>query len=237
MAKANNGKRDIYGTERRRPSVGSNGAAVPLTIRERPSAPSAQAAAMRAAIMDTARTVFCEEGYTSTTFQMIAERAGVTRPLINYYFQDKRALYREIVRSTVASVFSVAVDQALSAPSLMEQLSILVEAITQAQAQDRAAAAFLVTSLLEAQRHPELRDGGDDPLAVSRGFLAWAVNRAAKRGELGEDIDGSAVVEKLLAVVWGIGLYAGFIDGGEWLSEITEQLRRRLPEHLWAPRA
>ncbi len=39
----------------------------------------------------------------------------------------------------------------------------------------------------------------------------------------------------LLALVWGIAFYAGFVAHGDRLPTIIEQFRRLLPGELWAP--
>ena len=85
----------------------------------------------------------------------------------------------------------------------------------QADSEDRSAAAFLVTSVLESQRHPELQGDEHDSLKNSREFVAWAVSDAIERGELTTDTDVSHLVEMLVAVMWGMGFYAGFVGNHE----------------------
>ncbi|MBV9088302.1 MAG: TetR/AcrR family transcriptional regulator [Mycobacteriaceae bacterium] len=185
-------------------------------------------------IIYSARQVFSEVGYDATTFQTIADRAGLTRPAINYYFCDKRTLYREIVESTTAMVVSAAVRTASKAPTLSSQLSTFIDAIIRASTEDRSIAAFLTTSLLESQRHHDWREDEDHALAAIRGFLAFSVHAAIERGELAPETDPSALIEMLLAMVWGLGFYAGFLDNGNEVAGVTEELRRLLPGQLGA---
>ena len=51
----------------------------------------------------------------------------------------------------------------------------------QAESEDRSAAAFLVTSVLESQRHPELSSDEHNSLKTSRAFVTWAVKEAHRR--------------------------------------------------------
>ena len=94
----------------------------------------------------------------------------------------------------------------------------------QADSEDRSAAAFLVTSVLESQRHPELRGDEHDSLRNSREFIAWAVSDAIERGELTTDTDVSQLVEMLVAVMWGMGFYAGFVGNHEELSAVAREV-------------
>ena len=188
----------------------------------------------RERIIRSARQVFSEVGYDATTFQTIATRAGLTRPAINYYFGNKRTLYREITESTTAMVVSAAVRAASEAPTLSTQLSTLIDAIIRASAEDRSIAAFFTTSLLESQRHQEWRDDDDHALAAIRQFVTWSVDAAIERGELAPETNASALAEMLLALVWGIAFYAGFLDNSEELAEVTAELRRLLPGPLGA---
>lgn len=180
--------------------------------------------------MRSARQVFSELGYDATTFNAIAARAGLTRQAVNYYFGSKCVLYREVVQSTTA-ILSAGVDRAFAAPTLIGQLSAFIEAVTHASAEDRSTTALLVTSVLEAQRHPELPS---DALAGTRAFLTWAVDGAMERGELAAATDSSALVEMLVALTWGIGFYAGFIDSDHQhqLVVMTDQFLRLLSGEL-----
>jgi len=131
-------------------------------------------------------------------------------------------------------VVSVGVQKAFESDTLIGQLSGFVYAATQADARDRSAAAFLVTSVLESQRHPELRQAPEhDALRNTREFLLWAVNGAIERGELQTDASAGALVEMLVSMLWGMGFYAGFVGSHEELEVITEQFRMLLKGQLW----
>jgi len=180
-----------------------------------------------------AREVFSELGYDAATFQAIAIRSDLTRPAINHYFASKRVLYAEVVQQTNAVVIASGVERARTATSLVGRLEAFLTASLQADVADRSAAAFLVTAVLESQRHPELSDGSDDSMQTTRRFITWAVNEAIRSGEISTDTDVEALVEMLLAVVWGMGFYAGFVGGNDRLGRIIAQLRLLLENRLW----
>ena len=183
--------------------------------------------------MRAAREVFSELGYDAATFQAIAIRADLTRPAINHYFASKRLLYREVVEQTNAMVVSTGMAKAQGQSSLLGRLSAFFSAAMQAESEDRSAAAFLVTSVLEARRHPELSSDEHDPLKNSRAFVTWAVNDAIARGELSTDTDVGHLVEMLVAVLWGMGFYAGFVGDREELGAVVHKLELLLANKLW----
>jgi AcrR family transcriptional regulator len=196
--------------------------------------PAAKAAETRERIIQAAREVFSELGYDAATFQAIAIRADLTRPAINHYFASKRVLWAEVVEQTNSQVVSAGRARAQGERSLLDRLSAFFSAAMQADTEDRAAAAFLVTSVLESQRHPELAGDEHDSLRNSREFIQWAVNDAIERGELTTDTDVSYLVEMLVAVMWGMGFYAGFVGTQEELSAVVDKFRLLMANKLWS---
>ncbi len=199
--------------------------------------PAAKAAETRERILHAAREVFSELGYDAATFQAIAIRADLTRPAINHYFRNKRDLYREVVDQTNRFVVTAGTELAQKATTLVDRLEAFIGAVVLADSKDRSAAAFLVTAVLESQRHPELRQSQNDSLESSRLFVTWAVDEAIKSGELAADTDVRSTVEMLVAVLWGMGFYAGFVGNPDDLSRIIGQLRLLLEQRLWTHKA
>lgn len=180
-----------------------------------------------------AREVFSELGYDAATFQAIAIRADLTRPAINHYFSNKRVLYREVVDQTSAAVVAAALARARTEPTLLGQLYAFFAAAQEIAVASRSTAAFLVTSVLEAQRHPDLAADGHDPLQTTRDYLTQAVAEARGRGELEPGTDVAALVELLVAVIWGMGFYAGYVGTFEGTSAVIAKLELLLANKLW----
>lgn len=207
---------------------------VPHTASRGPGRPpAAKAAETRERIIGAAREVFSELGYDAATFQAIAIRADLTRPAINHYFANKQVLWREVVQQTNAAIVSAGKARAQNENNLLARLSAYFTAAMQADSEDRSAAAFLVTSVLEAQRHPELSDEEHDSLKHSREFVAWAVNDAIARGELATDTEVDSLVEMLVAVMWGMGFYAGFVGSHDELKAVVRQFELLMSNNLW----
>ena len=197
--------------------------------------PAAKAAETRERIIGAAREVFSELGYDAATFQAIAVRADLTRPAINHYFKSKRLLYREVVQRTNEMVIIAGAKKAFESNSLIGQLNGFIEAATAVDADDRSAAAFLVTAILESQRHPELRHDDQDSLKNTRQFVSAAISKAIERGELITDAPVESLVEMLVAMLWGMGFYAGFVGAGHKdLESITTQFRQLMDGTLWS---
>ena len=123
--------------------------------------------------------------------------------------------------------------RAQGATTLLSRLSAFFAAAMEADSEDRSAAAFLVTSVLESQRHPDLRSDEHDALKNSRAFVAWAVNDAIERGELSTDTDVASIVEMLVAVMWGMGFYAGYVGDHDELERVIDKFELLMANKLW----
>jgi TetR/AcrR family transcriptional repressor of uid operon len=197
--------------------------------------PAAKADETRKRILHAARLVFSERGYDGATFQAIAVRADLTRPAINHYFSSKRALYREVVNQTNELVVVAGIQSAERETTLVGRLTAFISAAVRANSENPSTSAFLVTAVLESQRHPELSTTENDAVRISREFLMRVVNHAIEHGELAADIDASAVVETLLVVLCGVGFYAGYVRSNQEMLAVTDVLRQLLEGALWRP--
>lgn len=56
-------------------------------------------------LMASALALFSKKGYDGTTIREIIEGAGVTRPVLYYYFKNKEHLFQRIVESTFEDSF------------------------------------------------------------------------------------------------------------------------------------
>ncbi len=130
-------------------------------------------------------------------------------------------------------VVSAGREKAQSQTGLLARLSAFFAVAMQADTEDRSAAAFLVTSVLESQRHPELSNDEHDSLTASREFMSWAVNDAISRGELTTDTDVNHLVEMLVAVMWGMGFYAGFVGNHDELGSVVHKFELLMANKLW----
>jgi TetR/AcrR family transcriptional regulator, repressor for uid operon len=207
---------------------------VPTTATRRPGRPpAAKADETRKRIVRAAREVFSERGYDGATFQAIAVRADLTRPAINHYFSSKRLLYREVADQTNELVVTAGIEQAKRQTTLMGRLTEFIGVAMRANAKNPSVSAFLVTGVLESQRHPELSRAENDAVVISREFLNWAVKDAIERGELETDTDVASLAETLLVVLCGVGFYAGYLESYQEMQAVTDTLRQLLEGAFW----
>lgn len=207
---------------------------MPSTARRRPGRPpAAKADETRKRILRAGRIVFSERGYEGATFQAIAVRADLTRPAINHYFSSKRALYREVLSQTTELVFGAGIAQADRQTTLMARLTGFISAAVAVNSEHSSASAFLISSILESQRHPELSQAENDAVRICREFLTRVVNDAIEQGEFAAAIDANALVETLLVVMCGAGFYAGYVQSYQEMEAVTGMLGQLLDGALF----
>jgi AcrR family transcriptional regulator len=187
----------------------------------------------RERIIRAARQVFSELGYDAATFQAIAERADLTRPAINHYFANKRALYQEVLTATNAALITAGVAAAATQTTLVDRLSAFLNGALLAHREYDSAAAFLVTSMLESQRHPELSQDAYAPRDDVRTFVRAAVAEAVAEGHLDPSTDPDILVDMLLVLMFGVGFYAGFVGTDAEVTAVVGKLQKLLSNNLW----
>jgi TetR/AcrR family transcriptional regulator len=77
--------------------------------------PTPRAARTRAAILGAAEAIFAEKGFAATRLEDVAERVGIRRASIVYYFRDKRELYDAVLEDVFGCLLE-RVRAALAAP-------------------------------------------------------------------------------------------------------------------------
>ena len=75
----------------------------------------------RRQLVNVACPVFAERGYDATSLEEIAERAGVSRPILYSHFGDKQGLFEAVVGMQIAMVESVVIE-ALALPGEPREL-------------------------------------------------------------------------------------------------------------------
>ena len=75
---------------------------------------------VRQRIIRVATRLFAHQGYGSTSVRELVEAAGVTKPTLYYYFENKEALFLEVV-NTHLNGFDVLVEQTLASQGTLRQ--------------------------------------------------------------------------------------------------------------------
>jgi AcrR family transcriptional regulator len=93
-----------------------------------PARLTSRAERTRAAILETAEALFAERGFEATRLEDVAERVGIRRASIVYYFRDKRELYEAVLHDLFSDLLA-RVETALDAPGpLLERVDAAVGA-------------------------------------------------------------------------------------------------------------
>ncbi|MEU1790556.1 TetR family transcriptional regulator [Streptomyces sparsogenes] len=174
----------------------------------------------RRLLLDAAMDEFAEKGYAGARVQDIADRAGLNKQLISYYFGGKEGLYRELHRQWLRREEETIVD--LAAP--LDEL--IVRYLRETFADPRATRLNLWKGLT----------GG--ALEEPREDLSGLRRRQAD-GELAEDLDPAAAMLLFISLVSAPvalphavrQLFGLDPDSPEFREHYTEQLRR-IVRHL-----
>lgn len=183
-------------------------------------------------IVREARAVFAENGFDAATFEEIAEKLELTRPAINYHFDSKQALYRTVLDDTYTNVIGNSARVAELQDTLTDQITTFI-ALLLASDPGHSAAAFMVSSVVEVRRHPDLVGTELNLVENTRTFVNRVIRKAIERDELDHDVDAKSLTDVMLAVLWGMVWYVAFIDGVESLPDVTQQFRKLLIGELW----
>jgi AcrR family transcriptional regulator len=169
--------------------------------------------ARRQAIVTAALAEFCARGFAATRLDDVAARAGVAKGTIYLHFDDKEALFREIVATMLVPL--VAVLEEAPPPDVPIRVvighffEVFVQEIYSTQRRN-----VLRLVMTEGPRFPELaefyyRNVVERAISAMRALLA----RAKERGELADDtlirFPQLIIAPGLVAIIWS-GLFDRF---------------------------
>jgi AcrR family transcriptional regulator len=77
---------------------------------------------VRGRLLSGATGLFAAKGYAATTVREIVERAGVTKPVLYYYFRSKEGIYLELMREPFGKFATLVEETLLPAGSARDRL-------------------------------------------------------------------------------------------------------------------
>lgn len=80
---------------------------MPMEATQRAARELPQADEVRSRILSAAEAVFAERGYAGATTREIAERAGIGKRMLFYYFPTKDAVYRAVLERIIAGLVAI----------------------------------------------------------------------------------------------------------------------------------
>ncbi|WP_275790972.1 TetR/AcrR family transcriptional regulator [Pararhizobium gei] len=181
--------------------------------------------AMRAALIEAARTHFVEKGYAETATPDIVTAAGVTRGALYHHFEDKKTLFASVIAEEAKAVRRDIENAAMTSPSAYDALLDGMRGYFDAMAKPGRTRLLLLDGpailgpaemrrMDEAQSEHSLhrglkaylteKDASQTSLGIFTELLSAAFDRAALAIEAGRD---RAAYEKAIAtMIEGIAL-------------------------------
>ncbi|MEY9847576.1 TetR/AcrR family transcriptional regulator [Streptacidiphilus sp. MAP5-3] len=152
-----------------------------------------------------AQQLIAEQGFSSTTVDEIAERAGVAKGTVYYNFKNKNDLFEELLRHGVGLLTATLREASAAHPDApVEQLDAMIRAGLGFIEQYRAFAQLLLSELWRTNRtwQQTLTLLREDAVAVVRASLDAAV----ASGELREDLDTGLAAPAVFGMVLVVAL-------------------------------
>lgn len=110
----------------------------------------------RSMILDAALQEFAHNGIAGARLQTIADRSGVTKAMIHYYFDTKESLFNEVFREAYGVVMAGLLDILESDDPLFVKIERFVEEATERFHEEPALTDFVISAL---NRNPDITVG------------------------------------------------------------------------------
>lgn len=177
------------------------------------------AAERRAQLIEVGRSVFAERGYEGTSVEVVAERAGVSKPILYEHFGGKEGLYAVVVDREIEHVVSV-ISAAISEGTPRERV-------------EAAALGFL--------RYVEERPQGfailahDAPTARPGSTMSSLLNDVAERvGKVFAQSFKEAGFNPKVAPIYAHALVGMVTFVGQWWTDVRQPSMEKVASHIAA---
>ena len=163
----------------------------------------AEAASIETQVLDAARNIFCEEGFSESSMDQIAQSIGASKLTIYRRYPSKEALLMAVVDRDIARVAEVMQEESLGMPTAAETLNRttrrLFEFVTTPE--NLSFSRFIKG---EGARRASIRDRfGEWSAAIQRPLIAL-IEHAQVGGQIRADVDSMTLAGVLIDLVDGI---------------------------------
>lgn len=170
-------------------------------VQKRPNADAAPPAdGAKERLMAAAIELFCEKGYHATSVREIVERAGVTKPVLYYYFKNKDSLFTTVIAETMDKLRSD-LKEACSVPvdSFAERLRQIRAAFDEGVASNPQLVRFMDAVMFSGQ-FEELYDLQAD-WQVTFGRIVETFDEARGRGEISAEFPPESAAQAYVGLI------------------------------------
>lgn len=137
----------------------------------------------REAIVSSAQELILRNGYGYTTLDQVAERAGVSKGLISYYFPTKDALFLAVLEKILARLTEDLERCYRADVSARERLRLNFQNLFGSEKRTRQYYLVLVDFLAQASRDSAVRDYTDVIYETVLKFVEWTIIDGIRAGE------------------------------------------------------
>lgn len=188
-----------------------------------------QAEATRAQLLDAAEALFCDKGVASTTLDMIARAAGVTRGAVYWHFKNKAEIF-EAVCDRATSPMETMLDTLVAEPgedplgSLERQACEILQLIAR-DARMRAVLEILFRGFNGGPEFAEYLAREEESKRDCRCQIESVLEAAGARGQLPPDVSPAKAAIAVTAFVGGL-MHDWVLDGDYDLADMAPYLTR-----------
>jgi AcrR family transcriptional regulator len=172
-------------------------------------------------IVAAMRSSVGQRGTAGSTFDHVAQAAGVSRGLLHYYFGSKERLLVEVVRHDSDLRVERFTHALAGADSIDAVIEVLVSQVREFVAADPGAQALLYEMFSASRRNEEIRGELAELWRRQRAQVADALREKERQGVIEMRGDAEAVVSVLFAL--GDGFELQLLADPEWDSSAAFQ--------------
>jgi AcrR family transcriptional regulator len=170
-----------------------------MTTDRKPGRP--RDARVDAAVAEATRAVLAEHGFGGATVEAIAARAGVGKATIYRRWPSREALLLGVMSAEVPAL------ECPDTGSLREDLVAVFGDLAE-QVATAGPASYLSDIIGEAARNPAMAESFQRLITARRSVCGVAVQRAADRGDLRDDVDVDLVIDLVSGAIFYRKLFA-----------------------------
>ena len=146
-------------------------------------------------------------GAAASTFDQVAQAAGVSRGLLHYYFGSKERLLVEVVRHDSEIRLATLREGLAKAATVDELVAVMLAGFREFMEEEEAAAPALIFELFTASRHnPEIADELAALYRSVRETVSDALNEKQREGVVQLRADAGSVAAIIFAMADGTAL-------------------------------
>lgn len=160
------------------------------------------AALTKAAVLDAAKTLFVDKGFTATSVEDIAKLAHASKGAVYHHFSDKQAIFAEVFRTSQNVVLGKSLESMTASGTPWEQIEIGTRAFLRECVADHEALALL-RQVMEVLGWDRVRAIDEE---VAMPFLRATLAALVEQGEI-RPVPLEAAAELLFSVYCNAILY------------------------------